>query len=237
MDMIDPTFTEPFEYSINQEDIKLPIKLIKEWFRSEVYNNDEFENQISNAISKIRFLKNIRCGFRIFQSNEVEIKKERIRISDSEFNTGNIITKRFRKSDMMCIFVATAGPELEKESKELMSKGEMLEGYLLDVIGSELAEEAGNILEGKLNGIVSQYGFQTTNRYSPGYCNWDVSEQQKLFRLLPNGFCGVNLTESSLMIPIKSISGFIGIGEKAEREDYQCNICDVEYCFKRNKNE
>jgi hypothetical protein len=76
-----------------------------------------------------------------------------------------------------------------------------------------------------------------TNRYSPGYCGWDVSDQHKLFSLLPNNFCGIKLTENALMIPIKSVSAVIGIGKNVERKDYQCSICEIEFCYKRGKNE
>ena len=45
--------------------------------------------------------------------------------------------------------------------------------------------------------------------------------------------CGVRLTDSSLMVPIKSVSGIIGIGEKVRKLDYTCGLCDSKKCFKR----
>ena len=82
-----------------------------------------------------------------------------------------------------------------------------------------------------------QFDYKTTNRYSPGYCGWNVSDQQKLFALLPKNFCGVSLNENSMMLPVKSISAVIGIGKTVEKKDYQCSICDVEFCYKRDRNE
>ncbi|MCK7538940.1 MAG: hypothetical protein MZV63_52410 [Marinilabiliales bacterium] len=46
-----------------------------------------------------------------------------------------------------------------------------------------------------------------TNRFSPGYCGWDVAEQHKLFSFFKDNFCGITLTESALMNPVKSVSG------------------------------
>jgi hypothetical protein len=77
-------------------------------------------------------------------------------------------------------------------------------------------------------------GRKITNHYSPGYCGWNVAEQQRLFALLPPGFCGVRLTPSSLMVPIKSISGVIGLGPEVRKRDYECNVCEVEDCIYRN---
>ena len=34
--------------------------------------------------------------------------------------------------------------------------------------------------------VIAARGLRITNRYSPGYCDWRVSEQQSLFRLLPH---------------------------------------------------
>jgi hypothetical protein len=45
--------------------------------------------------------------------------------------------------------------------------------------------------------------------------------------------CGVRLTDSSLMVPIKSVSGIIGIGEKVRKLDYTCGLCDFKQCYKR----
>jgi hypothetical protein len=78
-------------------------------------------------------------------------------------------------------------------------------------------------------------GLHITNRYSPGYCDWDIREQKKLFELLPENFCGISLLDSMLMKPIKSISGFIGIGSNVTFNRYTCNYCKDRNCLYRNK--
>ena len=72
---------------------------------------------------------------------------------------------------------------------------------------------------------------QISDRYSPGYCEWSVAEQQKLFSLLPENFCGISLSDSSLMTPIKSVSGIIGIGKDLKQKGYQCNWCNDQNCI------
>ena len=69
--------------------------------------------------------------------------------------------------------------------------------------------------------------------YSPGYCNWDIREQQILFSLFPPEPCGVHLSESSLMTPEKSVSGFYALGETLVRQPYHCEICKNTRCYKR----
>lgn len=83
-----------------------------------------------------------------------------------------------------------------------------------------------------------EFGMQhllVSNRYSPGYCNWSVVEQHKLFKILPENFCGISLTESALMQPIKSISGFIGVGENIKYNHYKCKTCTQKQCIYKSK--
>ena len=82
----------------------------------------------------------------------------------------------------------------------------MVKVYIADSLGSIIAEKAADCMEEELAAFIEKRGWKHTNRYSPGYCGWHVSEQQKLFSLFPVASpCGIQLTDSSLMIPIKSV--------------------------------
>jgi len=83
---------------------------------------------------------------------------------------------------------------------------------------------------------MAQTGLKITNRYSPGYCGWVTSEQHKLFALLPKDICSIRLTESSLMLPIKSVSGFIGIGPNVRFNPYTCQLCEAPTASTATKN-
>jgi hypothetical protein len=114
-----------------------------------------------------------------------------------------------------------------------MSEGDPITGYIYDMLGSLVADAAADLIQEDLEKIILQGGRKITNRYSPGYCGWDVSEQHKLFLLLPDNYCGIRLTESALMNPIKSISGIIGIGEKVRFNPYPCTLCEMTNCAYR----
>lgn len=116
-----------------------------------------------------------------------------------------------------------------------MKEGDLLRGYVYDVVGSEIVEAAADKMQDELEKTMHASGKGITNRYSPGYCGWDVIEQQKLFRLMPDNYCGITLSESSLMYPFKSVSGFIGAGKNVKRLPYACHLCDMEDCIYRRK--
>jgi len=95
---------------------------------------------------------------------------------------------------------------------------------------SALAEEAAGLVHERIRSMTGQEGIPCSNRYSPGYCGWKVDEQQILFRLFPEHPLGVTLSDSSLMIPVKSVSGVVASGREVEYHDYSCEGCTMKYC-------
>ncbi len=146
-----------------------------------------------------------------------------------------LVTAFLKRSEKIVVFVCTIGDAVEKLSKQFMGKGDALEGYIYDIIGSELAECVADELHDYIDEVAKKDGFNVSNRYSPGYCNWPVSDQHKLFSLLKGNTCGVSLTESSLMLPVKSVSGILGVGKGMRRLKYKCDICNDKNCILRKK--
>lgn len=151
-----------------------------------------------------------------------------------DFSIGRIISRQLRSSRRYAFFVATAGMEFEEFQHKLMAEGDMVKVFIADAIGSVIAEKAADRMEEELQTLLAPSGWKHTNRFSPGYCGWHVSEQQKLFALFPEeNPCGVILSDSSLMTPIKSVSGVIGLGDTVRKLDYSCGLCDYRQCYKR----
>ncbi|MEJ5263216.1 MAG: vitamin B12 dependent-methionine synthase activation domain-containing protein [Ignavibacterium sp.] len=190
---------------------------------------DSFKNHLPFLKSNCKPV----AGFRFFDDKSISFKKNILLIENINFELGPIIYRDLKEVSEIFVFVCTIGKVVEEKIHQLFSNGDSLNAFILDRIASELVECTANLLEQKIQSDFLKTGYNLTNRYSPGYCGWSVSEQQKLFSLLPDKFCGVQLTESSLMIPIKSISGIYGSGYKIIRRDYQCEICDDEFCYKR----
>ena len=164
--------------------------------------------------------------------------KEYISIPGTTFNSGKIIHKMLLHSANYALFIVSAGPGPEKLARSLMSEGKYLEGYIADLVASALVDSAADQIQEQVRNFAQKQGVKITNRYSPGYCSWNVVEQQKLFSLFPEGCCGISLSESSLMSPVKSISGIIGLGTEVKYRDYTCEICPMRDCtFRKQKNQ
>lgn len=197
--------------------------------------HEPFPQYIREVLAIAEDLKSISGSYIFFDSISFDLEHNTITINDTVFNTGKIITRQLRKAATAALFVCTAGTELELFAKEQMKIGNIPEAYIADLAGSVIVEAALDKMQASLAADLEKGGLCITNRYSPGYCGWNVKEQQHLFELLPKGICNITLAESSMMYPIKSVSGIIGIGSGIKKQPYSCKICDMDECIYRNR--
>ncbi len=190
---------------------------------------------VDSLLSQAGEYTSIKGGFRIFPNGSVSIHPGTFKLQNVEFFTDKIIGKQLRKSTSITFLITTLGSKFDSWIKEYFNSGDPLSGYIADAIGSETVEKAADYFEELIVKETGKYKMGCTNRYSPGYCDWNVSEQHKLFSLLPANFCGIELSESALMNPIKSISAVIGIGVDCKKRNYQCSLCPINDCYKRNR--
>ena len=191
---------------------------------------EHFSEIIEDIILQIPDKCEIRAGFRLIDIGKSGIQQNGIYIKNILFNTDKIVAGMLKKSERVAVFTVTIGKGMELWNAELQRNNEILMSYLVDTAASATVENVTDYLHDQIGIQMKEHGMNITNRYSPGYCNWPVSDQHKLFSLLPFEFCGISLTDSSLMMPVKSISGVIGIGKTVKFMDYTCNTCGVKDC-------
>lgn len=182
-----------------------------------------------------RISRILRPQFCFFITDAVlDTEAKTLSVMGHDFSIGHIIAAQLRGSIRFAFFVATAGKEFEEFQHSLTAEGDMVKIFIADAIGSVIAEKVADLMEKELELLLDRSGWHHTNRFSPGYCGWHVSAQHDLFSLFPTPApCGVTLTESSLMTPIKSVSGVIGLGDKVRKLEYSCGLCDYKLCYKR----
>ena len=178
----------------------------------------------------------LQSGYKIFNPRKVKLNGDSFFIDNRLFSCGKIIYSSLRNSETIAFLISSLGEEVELWSKHFMDNNEMLKGYLIDKIASELVEQLADKTELMLEDELKEIELEATNRYSPGYCGWSVADQQNLFSLLPPKFCGVSVNDNSMMIPIKSVSAVIGVGKNVEKKNYECSICEIDFCYKRERN-
>lgn len=192
---------------------------------------------IDEILKESKEVCNIKCEYNIFNHLKFNDAEKSLLINGIKFQVHKIIYGQIKKSDSIAVFLCTAGEEIGIRSRKAMQEKDLLKGYIYDIVGSEIVEAAADLMQDELEYYVNLSGKKITNRYSPGYCNWDVAEQHNLFMLVPDNACGIRLTVSALMDPVKSVSGFIGIGTNVRHNPYTCNLCDMKDCIYRRSRE
>jgi len=188
---------------------------------------------IRDILDELNFDMGITGGFVIKDIEELHVKNGLIRIENTELNLGRQVCGYIKEATKVALFLCTAGEDFTRMTNALNEQGDIMEAYILDAIGSLTVEKAMDKIQNTLKEAAHKEGFKISNRYSPGYCNWPLSDQKSLFLLIGQNPTGITLSESCLMTPRKSISGIIGIGQHLKHHKYGCEICNNTSCIYR----
>jgi hypothetical protein len=147
------------------------------------------------------------------------------------------LSKVFRGCSNLVCFLVTIGNVIEEEITSRTSQNRSSDAYILDAMGSVLVEDMAAKFHRRMEKKFQAEGKAVTIRLSPGYCDWLLEEQKKIFSLLDAGRVGIELTDSYLMKPRKSISGIFGIMPSTYRQNHPlynpCSECEKIYCIAR----
>lgn len=111
-------------------------------------------------------------------------------------------------SMLLLVMAATAGKMISAAIAELSSSMAMSKAVVYDALASECADAALDWTQRYCAGQFTRSGESvSTRRYSPGYGDLDVRTQRIFFDLLELGTHGFTITDSSLLIPEKSVIG------------------------------
>jgi hypothetical protein len=153
------------------------------------------------------------------------------------------VNQIFRKADSLALFALTIGQKISEEIKRHFEAKEFALGSVLDAVASAGIDRAADSMENYYLRLLEKEGKTKASkgiiRYNPGYCGWHISGQKKLFEFLHPEDIGIELMDSFLMKPLKSISGVMVFGEKkihVFKDSYPfCSQCKTRSCRDRIK--
>ncbi|MBD3347183.1 MAG: methionine synthase [Chitinivibrionales bacterium] len=222
------------EFSTAVESLRLPaVRVLNAMGYADGSAPEPVPELVDDMLSKAPGLCDCRGIFCIMPPDDITPKSNSIQCRDIEFSTGRRIAGELKESETICLFLVSIGAELESLSKKYLKGDDPLKGYIIDVLASEITESAADLFVEMLQKSIAETGRNMTNRFSPGYCGWSVAEQKKLFSFFPENSCGITLSDSCLMHPIKSVSGIIGLGKDIKKMPYPCDLCEMKDCIKR----
>jgi len=154
-----------------------------------------------------------------------EISGSTVRINDFSFES-EVLAANLKNIHRVFAYVSTCGTEVDDWSA---NEKDYVVSLWLDMIKEQFLHEANTFFR---NYIKNSYKLKTLSSVNPGSGdkdNWHISQQAQLFALLGGvkEEIGVTLTDSFLMIPVKSTSGLL---YPSETEFVNCSLCGRENC-------
>ncbi|MDR1781852.1 MAG: hypothetical protein LBR40_02510 [Bacilli bacterium] len=149
-------------------------------------------------------------------NNKVIIKDTSIIIESKS------LSKHLIDCDEIIILVATLGLALDQEIKKLEINDIGL-AYVINALATEYIEKYLDYLQLE---ILPNDKYHSS-RYSIGYGDVDLKYQNDILSLLNSAkLIGVNLLDSNLMVPSKSITAIIGLSSKKIANNLsKCHLC------------
>ena len=215
------------------------INVDKHRILSRIGYDDDYEPSVKIGNLVDDYIENyhniIESSYSYVIRNIEAVEGNYVNIEDSITLESGVLARLLERCEKVAVFALTIGSHLEEMVAYLAENKLVLQATVLDAIGSGAAEQLAVYVEDSLKEMAESRGCVISRRFSPGYCDWDVSQQEMVFKAMDETSTDIHLTGEYLMIPHKSISGIIGIGSNGNGiENYNpCRTCGTTDCSGR----
>ena len=115
-------------------------------------------------------------------------------------------------SDELILMGITGGSEITDEIRKLQEQGRMTAAVVLDAAAGEIVDDGFNYLSGLYSRELLREGrLLTDRRFSAGYGDFDITFQKDIYRMLKLESLGIEITESCMLLPEKTVTAVYGI--------------------------
>ena len=199
-------------------------------YKTDVEPSDRIASLLDEYIERAGHL--IEPSYSYITSDIERVEGSRALIKGRVVFKSEVIARLLEHCEKVAVFILTIGDRLEETVGSLADNGQIVEAYVLDAIGSSVAESLADVVQSKIGDVARAQGLCISRRFSPGYCDWDIKQQRVLFRAMDGNSLGVCLSDEYMMIPQKSISGSIGIGlcDRGVESYNPCETCNKRSC-------
>lgn len=153
---------------------------------------------------------------------------------------GQSITAHLADCTEVAVLAVTIGPALEAAVSKAFAAGEYSAGLLLDAAGTTAVEAAADAANAYIAAEASRRGLEAVNRFSPGYGDWPLAQQPAVLKLADGEAVGIEVTESCMLLPRKSVTAVIGLRSPADGSppvicQSSCSNCAKINCLARKE--
>ena len=166
---------------------------------------------------------------------DLQLKPGIIKIANGPTFHTRLLSKSITFASRVALFALTIGQEISDWINALSMK-DILSGFIADAIASEIVEAAADRFQNLLAEKFKTENHFNALRFSPGYCDWPISEMPDLLAHIDADEIGISLTPGGMMIPQKSICGLIGFADDSKLNLMNpCELCGNVDCPHRRR--
>lgn len=156
-----------------------------------------------------------------------DVRHERLLLEAGKQLSGKLISQHLAPAKKIFVVVCSIGSSVEQYATEMWGESAAY-SLALDGVGSAAVEALANAACQRLEQLAGERGWKTSIPLSPGMIDWPVSQgQPQIFNLLEGETLPLELTDSFIMIPRKSLSMVIGAGPDLATAGRTCDFCNL----------
>jgi hypothetical protein len=188
---------------------------------------EEGSRYVDDLQSMVREAQTIARPRALYKIVPIASKGDDFVVIDGVTLTSRVLRVNLEPANRVFLFAATGGMELEQWTQSI---NDIFFNFWADAITEQALRVA---IETLMTHIVEHYRPGHLSVMHPGsLADWPIKQQHALFRLLGDtkAAIGVELLDSMLMLPTKSVSG---IYFPTEESFESCQLCSIENCPNR----
>ena len=167
------------------------------------------------------------------QSSRLRIGPGVVELDDVPFRSERLSqTLEQAEARSAVIGAVSAGPEIERQAHDAWIHERPDEYFFLEMFGSAVVEHLTTMTGARLCAWADTAGQAVLPHYSPGYPEWDISDQERLFSLigadaLPGS---LEVLDSGMLRPKKSLLAVFGVTPHIDRVRRLGDLVPCENC-------
>ncbi len=207
----------------------------------------EFDERVASLIDKTKqwYAVHGKPWVYIRPAAKLEWSNHVFRINDIEFASKRLYEYLSNaEADSAMLVAVSAGKACEAKALELWQEEKPDEYFFMEMYGSAVVENLITTTGARLCAWADERKVAVLPHYSPGYPEWDIAQQNKLFNIIrekntKENFPGeLFVMDSGMLNPKKSLLAVFGITSRLDKVNdlrrlIPCENCSLESCSYR----
>ncbi len=156
------------------------------------------------------------------------VEESRLIVDGGKALESPVVASLFGRAPEVVLMVFTIGPQLEARVAEYDKANDYPARFTLDVVGSVAVNQVGEVGYHLIEEMAGERGVKASIPLNPGTSHWPMSGQRVIAELTPAAEIGVDVQESDLLRPNKTIAFAVALGSDVltPAEGSSCDYCE-----------